>query len=46
MTATEGEIREKIATLRDAGYTQFTVQLIPGQEAALADWARIKAAFS
>jgi 5,10-methylenetetrahydromethanopterin reductase len=46
MTATEGDIREKIGTLRDAGYTQFTVQLIPGQEAALADWARIKAAFS
>ena len=46
MTASEGEIREKIAALREAGYTQFTVQLIPGQEAALADWARVKAAFS
>ena len=46
MTATEREIRERIATLGDAGYTQFTVQLIPGQEAAIADWARIKAAFS
>ena len=45
MTATEAEIREKIGTLRDAGYTQFTVQLIPGHEAALADWARIRQAF-
>jgi 5,10-methylenetetrahydromethanopterin reductase len=46
MTATQSEIRERIATLRDAGYTQFTVQLIPGQEAALADWARVKAGLS
>ena len=33
------------AALRDAGYTQFTVQLIPGQERAIEDWARIKRAF-
>ena len=46
MTATQSEIRERVATLRDAGYTQFTVQLIPGQEAALADWAGVKAAFA
>ena len=46
MTGTEGDIRDKVAALRDAGYTQFTVQLIQGQEDALADWARIKAAFT
>jgi 5,10-methylenetetrahydromethanopterin reductase len=32
--------------LRGAGYTQFTIQLVPGQEAALADWARIRKAFA
>jgi len=45
-TATEGEIRQRIGALRDAGYTQFTIQLVPGQEAALADWARIAKAFA
>lgn len=45
-TATEGEIKRRIGALRDAGYSQFTVQLVPGQEAALADWARIRAAFT
>ncbi|HUH84637.1 MAG TPA: LLM class flavin-dependent oxidoreductase [Stellaceae bacterium] len=44
-TATEPEIRERIAALRDAGFTQFTVQLVPGQEEAIADWARIRRAF-
>ena len=45
-TASEAEIKARIAALRDAGYTQFTIQLIPGQETALADWARIRRAFS
>ena len=45
-TATEGEIRQRIGALRDAGYTQFTIQLVPGQEAAIADWARIARAFA
>ncbi len=44
-TATEAELRDRIAALRDGGYTQFTIQLAPGQEAAIEDWARIKAAF-
>jgi 5,10-methylenetetrahydromethanopterin reductase len=44
-TATESVIKDRIAALRDAGYTQFTVQLIPGQEHAIEDWARIKRAF-
>jgi 5,10-methylenetetrahydromethanopterin reductase len=45
-TATETEIKARIAALRDAGYTQFTIQIVPGQEAALADWARIRKAFA
>jgi 5,10-methylenetetrahydromethanopterin reductase len=42
-TAPEAEIVTRVRALRDAGYTQFTVQLTPGQEAAIEDWARIKA---
>jgi 5,10-methylenetetrahydromethanopterin reductase len=45
-TAPEAEIVSRVRALRDAGYTQFTVQLTPGQEAAVEDWARIKAAVS
>jgi alkanesulfonate monooxygenase SsuD/methylene tetrahydromethanopterin reductase-like flavin-dependent oxidoreductase (luciferase family) len=45
-TATEGEIKTRIAALRDAGYSQFTIQLIPGQEAAIEDWGRIAKAFA
>jgi len=43
-TAAEPEIVSRVRALRDAGYRQFTIQLIPGQEAAIEDWARIKAA--
>jgi 5,10-methylenetetrahydromethanopterin reductase len=44
-TASEAEIKQRIDQLRGAGYTQFTIQLVPGQEQALADWARIRRAF-
>ena len=40
-TASEAEIKQRIEALRSAGYTQFTIQLVPGHEHALADWARI-----
>ena len=40
-TGTEPDLLERIAALRDGGYTQFTIQLVPGQEAAIEDWARI-----
>ena len=45
-TASEAEIKKRIEALRGAGYTQFTIQLIPGHEHALADWARIRKAFA
>ena len=45
-TATEAEIKERIAALRDAGYSQFTIQLVPGQEKAIEDWGRIAKAFA
>ena len=44
-TATEPMLTERVEALRDAGYTQFTVQIVPGQEQAIEDWARIKRAF-
>ncbi|MDP7523118.1 MAG: LLM class flavin-dependent oxidoreductase [Arenicellales bacterium] len=45
-TATEDVLIERIAALRDGGYTQFTVQLTPGQESAVEDWARIRQALT
>ena len=45
-TAGEAEIRDRIDALRGAGFTQFVIQLVPGQEAALADWARVRKAFA
>jgi 5,10-methylenetetrahydromethanopterin reductase len=44
-TATEPELKRRIGDLRDAGYTEFTVQLVPGQEQAIEDWGRIMRAF-
>jgi len=44
-TATEGEIRQRIEALRAAGFTQFTIQIVPGQEKAIEDWGRIAKAF-
>jgi 5,10-methylenetetrahydromethanopterin reductase len=45
-TASEAEIKQRIDALRGAGYTQFTIQLVPGQEQALTDWGRIRKAFA
>ncbi len=45
-TASEAEIKRRIEALRSAGYSQFTIQLVPGQEAAIEDWARIRKAFA
>lgn len=44
-TAPMEELLRRVGSLRDAGYTQFTVQILPGQELALEDWARLKNAF-
>jgi 5,10-methylenetetrahydromethanopterin reductase len=42
-TGTPDVLRGRIEQLRDAGYSQFTVQLVEGQEDALADWAKLLA---
>ena len=44
-TGTEDDLTNRIAALRDSGYKQFTIQLIPGHEHAIEDWARIMKKF-
>jgi 5,10-methylenetetrahydromethanopterin reductase len=44
-TGAKPDLLDQIATLRDAGYTQFTIQLTPGHEAAIEDWAQLKSQF-
>lgn len=45
-TATAPEITARIAALRDAGYAQFVIPLIPGCEDAIEDWGRIRQALA
>jgi len=45
-TATQPELIERIGTMRDAGYTQFAVQITHNQERSIEDWARVKDAFA
>ena len=40
-TATEQVLIDQIAQLRDASYTEFTIQITPGQQDAIEDWARV-----
>src|SRR5438132_991056 len=42
-TATAPELRDRIRALGAAGYQQLAVQVVPGQEAALEDWAELAA---
>ena len=43
MTFTGGadELRDRVRTLRDAGYQQFAIFVVPGHEDALDEWARV-----
>jgi alkanesulfonate monooxygenase SsuD/methylene tetrahydromethanopterin reductase-like flavin-dependent oxidoreductase (luciferase family) len=45
-TATEAEIKRRIEALKGAGYSQFAIQIVPGQEKAIEDWGRIRKAFA
>jgi 5,10-methylenetetrahydromethanopterin reductase len=45
-TATEKELKERIAALAEAGYSEIAFQIIPGQEHAIEDWGRIRRAFA
>ncbi|MFZ0888980.1 MAG: LLM class flavin-dependent oxidoreductase [Candidatus Binataceae bacterium] len=40
-TAAAAQLRDRIRALRDAGYDQFTIQLVPGHESALDQWAAL-----
>jgi 5,10-methylenetetrahydromethanopterin reductase len=44
-TGTGEDLLARIGALRDGGYTQFAIQMVPGHEAAIEDWAKLKAAF-
>lgn len=44
-TAPEGEMIQRLEALRDAGWSQIVIPVVPGQEDAMEDWARVKAAF-
>jgi 5,10-methylenetetrahydromethanopterin reductase len=45
-TAAEQELTQRIEALREAGWNQLVIPITPGEERALDDWARIKAAFA
>jgi 5,10-methylenetetrahydromethanopterin reductase len=45
-TATQKELKERIAALGDAGYTEIALQIVPGQEHAIEDWGRTRRAFA
>jgi 5,10-methylenetetrahydromethanopterin reductase len=40
-TGTAPELRDRIHQMREAGYDQLAVQLVPGHESAIDDWARV-----
>ncbi len=40
-TATEDELREWLNSIARAAYDHFVVQLLPGHESAIDDWARL-----
>ena len=40
-TGTAPELRERIRALRDGGYRQLAVSLVPGHDAAMEDWVRV-----
>jgi 5,10-methylenetetrahydromethanopterin reductase len=45
-TATEQELRERVAALAAAGYDEIAFQIVPGQEHAIEDWGKIRRAFA
>src|SRR5215469_12115567 len=45
-TAGKQELTQRVEALRSAGWNQIVIPIVPGQEAALDDWARVKAAFA
>ena len=44
LSGTREELIERLRSMKDAGYSQVTVQLVHGHEAALEEWAEVFAA--
>jgi esterase/lipase len=40
-TGTPAELQDRVRALRNAGYQQIAVSLVPGHESALEDWVRV-----
>jgi 5,10-methylenetetrahydromethanopterin reductase len=40
-TGTRSALRDRLRNLQSAGYSQFAIQVVEGQEAALEDWAEL-----
>ena len=40
LTGTADEVRDRVRALRDAGFDQLAIQLVPGHETAIEGWAR------
>jgi 5,10-methylenetetrahydromethanopterin reductase len=45
-TASETELKDRVAALEAAGFTQIVFSILPGQEHAVEDWGRIRRAFA
>jgi 5,10-methylenetetrahydromethanopterin reductase len=45
ITGTEKEIKDRLAALFAAGYSEVALQIVPGQEHAIEDWGKIRRAF-
>lgn len=41
LTGTAEEIRARVAAMAAAGYDQMAIQLVPGHETAIEDWAKV-----
>ena len=44
-TATANELKDRVAVLEAAGFSQIVFSILPGQEHAIEDWGRIREAF-
>ena len=41
LTGTREALTVRVAEFKDAGYDQFIIQIAPGHESAIEDWARV-----
>ena len=46
ITGIEREVKDRIAALFAAGYSEVAIQIVPGQEHAIEDWGRLRRAFA